>query len=111
VRGEFTFGPLFYDSSDVRLSTARSSSNLDVGSGGYHTNLGFTDPPQPNDPLQKCFKVLNLAVTGHWNCAGNETATPQDRCWKFSAVCNQRKGGVCGLMLGEPGDGMIPCCT
>jgi outer membrane protein OmpA-like peptidoglycan-associated protein len=100
VRGEFTFGLLFYDSSDVRLSTAKSSSNLNVGSWGFHTNLGFTDPAPPTkDPQdQKRFQVLNLAVTGHWNCAGNETVTHQDRCWKFSASCKKPKGGGCGCL-------------
>jgi hypothetical protein len=98
LRGEFTFGLLFYDSSDGRLSTAKGSSNLEVGSSGFHTNLGFVDPTaQADDPhFQKRFQVLNLAVTGHWNCTGNETITRQDRCWQFAAACNKPKGGGCG---------------
>jgi hypothetical protein len=83
-RGEFTFGLMFYDSADVRLSTARSSSNLDVDSSGDHRpDPGFRDPaPPPFAPLQHRFQVLNLAVIGQWNCAGNEIVPHQDRCWK-----------------------------
>jgi outer membrane protein OmpA-like peptidoglycan-associated protein len=99
ARGGFTFGLLFYDSSDVRLSTARSSSNLDVDNQGVHAKLGFTDP---HDTLairhQKRFQVLTLAVTDHWNCTGNEPVTHQDSCWKFSAACKKHKGGGCGCL-------------
>jgi hypothetical protein len=97
-RGEFTFGLLFYDSSEARLSTAMSSSNLDVGRSGFHTNLGFKDPASKAEeqPLQKRFQALNLAVIGHWNCTGNETFTHQEHCWRFSASCIKPKGAGCG---------------
>lgn len=98
-RGEFTFGLLFYNSSDARLSTSRNSSNLNVENQGFHTGLGYTDPAFPTKKLehQKRFQVLNLALTGHWNCAGNEPIARQDRCWKFPAVCKKPAGG-CGCL-------------